>query len=277
MGICAFCDIMICFLSCTLIIGYISLLELSMKSIINFFSEIGEVFMLLGGVIRALPRVFRDRKNLISQMSHIGVDSLPLVVLVSIFTGAIAAWQAAYQMKGLAPMSLVGGITSRVILIELGPVLTGIIIAGRVGASIAAELGTMKVTEQLDALDIMAISPVRYLAMPRVVATTVMMPVLVVFSNLVAIVGAFIVSSAFLGISQYLFFESFKNFFYLQDVFGALLKAGIFGLSTSLLGCHIGFRTDGGAEGVGISTIRSFVVSAAMILIADYILWFFLF
>jgi phospholipid/cholesterol/gamma-HCH transport system permease protein len=180
-------------------------------------------------------------------------------------------------MKGLAPMSLVGGITSRVILIELGPVLTGIIIAGRVGASIAAELGTMKVTEQLDALDIMAISPVRYLAMPRVVATTVMMPVLVVFSNLVAIVGAFIVSSAFLGISQYLFFESFKNFFYLQDVFGALLKAGIFGLSTSLLGCHIGFRTDGGAEGVGISTIRSFVVSAAMILIADYILWFFLF
>jgi phospholipid/cholesterol/gamma-HCH transport system permease protein len=248
-----------------------------MKSIINFFSEIGEVFMLLGGVIRALPRVFRDRKNLISQMSHIGVDSLPLVVLVSIFTGAIAAWQAAYQMKGLAPMSLVGGITSRVILIELGPVLTGIIIAGRVGASIAAELGTMKVTEQLDALDIMAISPVRYLAMPRVVATTFMMPVLVVFSNLVAIVGAFIVSSAFLGISQYLFFESFKNFFYLQDVFGALLKAGIFGLSTSLLGCHIGFRTDGGAEGVGISTIRSFVVSAAMILIADYILWFFLF
>ncbi|MDW8436452.1 MAG: ABC transporter permease [Chloroherpetonaceae bacterium] len=248
-----------------------------MKSVINFFSEIGETFILLWGVMEALPRMFRDRKNVVAQMAHIGVDSLPLVVLVSIFTGAIAAWQAAYQMKGLAPMSLVGGITSRVIIIELGPVLTGIIIAGRVGASIAAEIGTMKVTEQLDALDIMAISPVRYLAMPRVVATTLMMPVLVVFSNLVAVVGAFIVSSAFLGISQHVFFDSFKNFFYLEDVFGALLKASVFGLSTSLLGCHIGFRTDGGAEGVGVSTIRSFVISSAVILIADYVLWFFLF
>lgn len=248
-----------------------------MKSVVNFFSEVGETFILLWGVMKALPRLFRDRKNVVAQMSHVGVDSLPLVILVSIFTGAIAAWQAAYQMKGLAPMTLVGGITSRVIIIELGPVLTGIIIAGRVGASIAAEIGTMKVTEQLDALDIMAISPVRYLAMPRIVATTVMMPVLVVFSNLVAIVGAFIVSGAFLGVSRHVFFDSFKNFFYLEDVFGALLKAAIFGLSTSLLGCHIGFRTEGGAEGVGASTIRSFVVSSAVILIADYVLWFFLF
>jgi phospholipid/cholesterol/gamma-HCH transport system permease protein len=247
------------------------------KSIVNFFSEIGAVSILLGGIIKSLGRIWRDRKLVIAQMSHIGVDSLPLVVLVSIFTGAIAAWQAAYQMKGLAPMNMVGGITSRVIIIELGPVLTGIIIAGRVGASIAAELGTMKVTEQIDALETMAINPVRYLAMPRVVATVIMLPVLVVFANLVAIGGAFIVSSASLGISQYVFFDSFKNFFHTEDVFGALLKAGIFGLTTSLLGCHIGFQTEGGAEGVGISTIRSFVVSSAMILIADYMLWFFLF
>jgi phospholipid/cholesterol/gamma-HCH transport system permease protein len=247
------------------------------KPVVNFFSEIGEAALLLGGVGKALPRLWRDRKLIIAQMAHIGVDSLPLVVLVSIFTGAIAAWQAAYQMKGLAPMNMVGGITSRVIIVELGPVLTGIIIAGRVGASIAAELGTMKVTEQLDALNIMAISPVRYLAMPRILATTVMLPVLVVFSNLVAVLGAFLVSSAFLGISQYVFFDSFKTFFHANDIFTALLKAFVFGLTTSVIGCHIGFRTDGGAEGVGIATIRSFVVSSAMILIADYILWFFLF
>lgn len=245
--------------------------------LINFFTEIGELALLLLGVVKSLPRLWKDRRLLITQMSHIGVDSLPLVVLVSIFTGAIAAWQAAYQMKGLAPMSLVGGITSRVIIIELGPVLTGIIIAGRVGASIAAELGTMKVTEQIDALEIMAISPVRYLAMPRILATTLMMPILVIFADLVAIAGAFVVSSSFLGLTVSGFFDSLKNFFYLEDVTGALLKAAIFGLMTSSIGCHIGFRTDGGAEGVGIATIRSFVVSSATILIGDYFLWLFLF
>ncbi|ACF13429.1 protein of unknown function DUF140 [Chloroherpeton thalassium ATCC 35110] len=248
-----------------------------MKRFTNFFSELGEATLLFWAVLKALPRIFRDRTLVLAQMSHIGVDSLPLVLLVSIFTGAIAAWQAAYQMKGLAPLSLVGGITSRVIIIELGPVLTGIIIAGRVGASIAAELGTMKVTEQIDALEIMAISPSRYLAMPRILATTIMMPVLVIFANIIAIVGAFIVSNMFLGISKQVFFDSLKTFFYTGDVVGALVKSGIFGLMTSLAGCHIGFRTDGGAEGVGISTIRSFVVSSAMILIADYFLWFFLF
>ncbi|MFN3386365.1 MAG: MlaE family ABC transporter permease [Candidatus Thermochlorobacter sp.] len=244
---------------------------------INFFTEIGQIAMMFGGVLKTLPRCFKDRKLIVTQMSHIGVDSLPLVVLVSIFTGAIAAWQAAYQMKGLAPMSLVGGITSRVIIIELGPVLTGIIIAGRVGASIAAEIGTMKVTEQIDALETMAINPIRYLAMPRILATTLMLPILVIFANLVAIAGAFVVSSSFLGLSASGFFDSLKNFFYVKDVFGALLKAAIFGFITSAIGCHIGFRTDGGAEGVGVATIRSFVVSSATILIGDYFLWLFLF
>lgn len=248
-----------------------------MKYITNFFTETGKISTLLFGIVKSLPRIIRDRKLIIGQMSHIGVDSLPLVILVAVFTGAIAAWQAAYQMKGLAPMNLVGGITSRVIIIELGPVLTGIIIAGRVGASIAAELGTMKVTEQIDALEIMAISPVRYLAMPRVLSTTFMMPILVIFANIVAIFGAFAVSNTFLNISQQVFFDSLKSFFYMGDVAGALIKSAIFGLMTSLLGCHIGFSTDGGAEGVGVSTIRSFVLSSAVILISDYFLWFFLF
>jgi phospholipid/cholesterol/gamma-HCH transport system permease protein len=248
-----------------------------MKYTTNFFTDIGKISTLLFGIIKSLPRIIRDRKLIIGQMSHIGVDSLPLVILVSIFTGAIAAWQAAYQMKGLAPMSLVGGITSRVIIIELGPVLTGIIIAGRVGASIAAELGTMKVTEQIDALEIMAISPVRYLAMPRVLSTTFMMPILVIFANIVAIFGAFAVSNTFLNISEQVFFDSLKSFFYMGDVAGALVKSAIFGLMTSLLGCYIGFSTEGGAEGVGVSTIRSFVLSSSIILISDYFLWFFLF
>ncbi|MBC8044949.1 MAG: ABC transporter permease [Rhizobacter sp.] len=246
-------------------------------SITNFISETGEVAMLFWGIVKSLPRLVRDRHLVFAQMSHIGVDSLPLVVLVSIFAGAIGAWQAAYQLSGLASTALVGGVTSRVIIIELGPVLTGIIIAGRVGASIAAELGTMKVTEQLDALETMAINPVRYLAMPRVFAAAVMMPVLVTFANFIAVMGAFVVSLLFLDIPQHVFFGSVQQFFSTKDVFGGLLKATIFGTLTSLLGCHIGFQTTGGAEGVGVSTIRSFVVSSAMILISDYFLWFFLF
>ena len=128
-------------------------------------------------------------------MEHIGVNSLPLVIIISVFTGAVAAWQAAYQLKGIAPLSFLGGATSRAIITELGPVLTGIVIAGRVGASIAAELGTMKVTEQIDALETMAINPVRYLAMPRFLASILMMPVLVIFANTIAVMGAYIVSN----------------------------------------------------------------------------------
>ncbi|GIV46051.1 MAG: hypothetical protein KatS3mg036_0869 [Ignavibacterium sp.] len=122
-------------------------------------------------------------------------------MIIAIFTGAVSAWQAAYQLKGIAPLSFLGGATSRAIITELGPVLTGIVIAGRVGASIAAELGTMKVTEQIDALETMAISPIRFLAMPRFLAAIIMMPILVIFANAIAVLGAYIVSNYFLGVS----------------------------------------------------------------------------
>jgi phospholipid/cholesterol/gamma-HCH transport system permease protein len=170
-------------------------------------------------------------------------------------------------------MSFLGGSTSRAIITELGPVLTGIVIAGRVGASIAAELGTMKVTEQIDALETMAISPVRYLAMPRFLASIIMLPLLVVFADTIAVFGAFIVSNYFLGVSLSVFFLSVKRFFVFSDLLAGLVKTIFFGGVTALLGCHIGFKTEGGAEGVGLSTIRSFVLSSAMILVLDYFLW----
>lgn len=208
-----------------------------------------------------------------SQMEHIGVDSLPLVIIIAIFTGAVAAWQAAYQLKGLAPVSFLGTATSRAIITELGPVLTGIIIAGRVGASIAAELGSMKVSEQIDALETMGISKIRYLAMPRFLASIIMLPLLIVFANVIAVMGAYLVSNFFLDISYSVFFDSVKRYFTMSDFTFGMVKGMVFGGVTSLLGCHIGFRTEGGAEGVGLSTIRSFVVSSATILILDYALW----
>ncbi|MCL5028533.1 MAG: ABC transporter permease [Bacteroidetes bacterium] len=247
------------------------------RSSLNFLQEIGQVTRLLFEIIKSFKTIPRSKKIILYQMEHIGVNSLPLVMIIAIFTGAVAAWQAAYQLKGIAPLSFLGSSTSRAIITELGPVLTGIVIAGRVGASIAAELGTMKVTEQIDALETMAISPIRYLAMPRFVASVIMLPLLVIFADTIAIFGAFIVSNYFLGVSFSVFFLSVKRFFLFSDLIAGLVKTIFFGAVTSLLGCHIGFKTEGGAEGVGLSTIRSFVLSSAMILILDYFLWMLIF
>jgi len=243
------------------------------KRVIDFFQEFGQVSVLFLKVIRFFPKVFRNKKVVLEQMEHIGVGSLPLVIIIAVFTGAVAAWQAAYQLKGMAPLSFLGTATSRAIITELGPVLTGIIIAGRIGASIAAELGSMKVTEQIDALETMGISPVRYLAMPRFLASIIMLPVLIIFANTIAVFGAYLVSNFFLDVSYAVFFDSVKRFFTMSDFIFGMFKGMVFGGVTALLGCHIGFRTEGGAEGVGQSTIRSFVVSSATILILDYALW----
>lgn len=247
------------------------------SSTLNFLQEFGQVSRLFFGIVKSFAQIPKSKKIILYQMEHIGVNSLPLVLIIAVFTGAVSAWQAAYQLKGIAPLSFLGGATSRAIITELGPVLTGIVIAGRVGASIAAELGTMKVTEQIDALETMAINPVRYLAMPRFLASVLMLPILVIFANAIAIVGAYIVSNYFLGVSFAVFFNSVKRFFDISDMVSGLIKTIFFGGVTSLLGCHIGFKTEGGAEGVGLSTIRSFVISAALILILDYVLWMLIF
>ncbi len=247
------------------------------KKTMSFFEEVGQISQLFFSIIKYSTQLLKNRKLLFFQMEHIGVNSLPLVIIIAVFTGAVSAWQAAYQLKGIAPISFLGTATSRAIITELGPVLTAIIIAGRIGASIAAELGSMKVTEQIDALETMGISPIRYLAMPRFFASVFMMPVLIVFANVIAIAGAYVISNYFLDISYTVFFDSVKRFFLVSDFMFGLVKGVFFGGITALLGCHIGFRTTGGAEGVGLSTIRSFVLSAASILVVDYILWTLLF
>lgn len=239
----------------------------------TFFRDFGAIAVLLRDILLSLNRLWRDRALVLQQMHLIGVGSLPLVLVIGVFTGAVAALQAAYQFKGMMPNSFVGSAVSRAIFLELGPVLTGIIIAGRVGASIAAEIGTMKVTEQLDALHVMSIPPTRFLAMPRFLAAFTMLPILVIFANTVALFGAFVVSNAFLGVSAQTFFYSVQKYFILNDLVYGISKSVVFGGLTALLGCHIGFQTEGGAEGVGKSTIKAFVLSSASILVADYVLW----
>ncbi|MCS6966601.1 MAG: ABC transporter permease [Candidatus Kapabacteria bacterium] len=240
---------------------------------LRFLGGLGRILLLLRSVLSYVPRVPKDWRLVIRQMAVFGVDSLPLVLLIGSFTGAIAALQATnlfdkFNLLELARPYL-GSSIATVVFTELTPVLTALVIAGRVGGAIAAQLGTMAVSEQLDALEIMAIDRDRYLGMPRVVAALAMMPVLAVFSNLVAVVGALVLTTLKFGISPELFFDSIQRFFRTSELVLGLVKSAVFGGVTAIIGCAEGFATTGGAEGVGRSTVRAFTTSAATILVLD--------
>ncbi len=242
------------------------------RKTINFVEETGRVFILVWQAAKYLRVIWANRRLVFEQMLEIGVNSIPLVLFVGIFAGAVASVQTAYQLKGYISYNYLGAATSVAIFIELGPVLTALVIAGRVGASIAAEIGTMKVTEQIDALNALAIDPVRYLAMPRIFSGFIMIPMLTIFADFVGILGAYGVAWLNLGLAAETFFGSVQDFFSILNVMSGLIKAFFFGGITAIIGCYVGFETSGGAEGVGKSTIRAFVLSSAMILLNDYIL-----
>jgi len=228
--------------------------------------------MLLGQMLAGLPTCGRYAGEIVKQMSAVGVGSLPLVILVAIFTGAVTAVQSAYQLEGMVPLRYIGAVVQKSVLIELGPVLTALVCGGRVGASIAAELGTMRVTEQIDALETMAIPPVRYLILPRVLATTIMLPVITVFADFVAVAGGFVVTSMVFDQSWHTYFEAVRNTFEAKDLFSGLTKAAVFGAVIGLMGSFYGFRTEGGAEGVGKATTQAVVSSCVLVLVLDYVL-----
>ena len=242
------------------------------KGVLDGFAEVGRIAILMGETFRTLGRGLRAFRLVVDQMHAIGVQSLLLVLIVSLFTGAVAAVQAAYQFSTVVPLKFIGSVILRSVIIELGPVLTALIIGGRVGASIAAELGTMKVTEQIDALEAMAINPVRYLVVPRVVAAVIMLPVLTMIANAVAVFGGYVVSVTTIGVSTHTYVLGLKQFFYMRDLWSGLIKAFFFGGIISWMGCYYGFRTEGGAEGVGIATTKAVVASCVLVLISDYVL-----
>ena len=235
-------------------------------------AEVGRVALLVGDTFRSLGRGMRGFSLVVDEMHAIGVQSLSLVLIVSLFTGAVAAVQAAYQFSNVVPLKYIGSVILRSVVIELGPVLTALIVGGRVGAAIAAELGTMRVTEQIDALEAMAINPVRYLVVPRVVAAVVMLPVLTMIANAIAIFGGYVVSVTTIGVSTHTYVTGLKDFFYMKDLYSGLIKAVFFGGIIGWMGCYYGFRTEGGAEGVGVATTRAVVSSCVLVLISDYVL-----
>jgi phospholipid/cholesterol/gamma-HCH transport system permease protein len=241
------------------------------KRTLIFFEDVGRLAILVKRILLGLPTVFSRFRLTTEQMLLMGVNSLPLVALVSIFTGAVTAVQAVYQISDYVPMRYLGTAVGKAVMIELAPVLTALVVAGRVGAAIAAELGTMKVTEQIDALETLALDPVEYLVVPRFVAGLLMLPILTVFSDTIAVLGGLGVSTLVMHVSPQTFLSGLKSFFKMTDLTAGLLKAFVFGSIISVIGCYQGFKTAGGAEGVGRSATQAVVLSSVLILIADYV------
>jgi phospholipid/cholesterol/gamma-HCH transport system permease protein len=202
-------------------------------------------------------------------MRRVGVDSLPVALFIAAFTGIVLALQASYTFTGAVPLYFVGTLVGKTMMLELGPVLAGLALAGRVGASMAAELGTMRVTEQVDALETLAYDPQSFLVIPRVVAGTTMFPVIVAFAIGVGITTGWLTSLGLLSLSTPDFLKGLKLFYVFKDVWFGLFKSATFGFTITLVGCVVGLGTRGGAEGVGLSTTRAVVYSAVLILVLD--------
>jgi phospholipid/cholesterol/gamma-HCH transport system permease protein len=206
---------------------------------------------------------------LVVQMARLGVDSFPIALFIAAFTGIVLALQASYTFTGAVPLYFVGVLVQKTMILELGPVLTGLALAGRVGANIAAEIGTMRVTEQIDALETLAYDPYSYLAVPRVLAGVIMFPAVVAFADAVGIAGGWITSISLLRLSTPEFVRGLRLFFQPFDIEFSLIKAASFGLVVTAIGCYHGFATRGGAEAVGHATTRAVVVASMSILVLD--------
>ena len=210
--------------------------------------------------------------EIFKQLEFVGVNSLPVVLITGAFTGMVLAIQTYYGFRMFGGESLVGATVALSMTRELGPAITALMVTGRAGSAMAAEIGTMRVTEQIDALYSMSVSPVQYLIMPRVIAGILMLPVLTIVSDFIGIVGGYFVGVGLLKINSGIFMARIIEFVSLGDLVNGLIKSAVFGLILSLVGCYKGFHTSGGAAGVGRATTQSVVISSVSILISDYFL-----
>lgn len=250
---------------------------------INLFERIGLVFIRLfeetGRWFQMLTRtaVWAGRRPLgvsewFRQMVRVGIHSIPVVVLTTMFTGMVMALQTFNGFQRVHAENFVGSVVALAMVRELSPVLVGLMVTGRVGSSMAAEIGTMRVTEQLDALEALATDPVHYLFVPRVIAGIVMLPFLTILGDALGILGGYVVAVRLLGANPVIYEENTYQFLGMNDIWVGLVKAAFFGLILTLTGCVRGYYTRGGAEGVGRSTTAAVVSASLTILLTDFFL-----
>jgi len=244
--------------------------------VIRRFEEFGTIVLLYRDTLREVAR--RPRFGaILAQMSHLGVDSLLIVSLTLMFTGVVFTLQTADILIRFGAQGTIGGIISIAIGRELGPVLVGVVCAGRVGAAITAEVSTMKVTEQIDALRVMAVNPVNYLIVPRMIACMLVVPLLTVFGDVIGVFGGWLIAVYYSGISSFTYMNSIHTFVEVFDLTGGIIKAVFFGNVIAVLGCYYGLKSPEGAAGVGKATTRTVVASIIVIFILNALLTFILY
>jgi phospholipid/cholesterol/gamma-HCH transport system permease protein len=242
------------------------------RAVLALLAEIGRVSLFLkDAVVQGLTPTYYVRQ-ILEQMWRIGYNSLPVVGLTAFFTGGALALQIYQGSTPGTASTLVPNIVALGITRELGPVLAGLMVAGRVGASIAAELGTMRVTEQIDALVTLSTNAFKYLVGPRLVAAVITLPILVGIGDTIGIMGGYIVGTRSLGLNYYAYLKTTADFLDLDDVTSGLIKAAVFGLIIAVMGCYHGFNSRGGAQGVGRATTNAVVSASILILAANFVL-----
>ena len=233
--------------------------------------EVQEYVLMVGRVARATvtrPFYFRD---VVEQFETVGVGSLTVVLLTGMFTGMVLALQSGITLDQFGARSMVGRLVSASMVKELGPVLTGLMVAGRVGSGIAAELGSMMVTEQIAALRALGTDPVRKLVLPRILAGLVMVPLLTIVSGGVGMVGAWMVTVTQLQVASSVYWNSVVDGLYIQDVWMGLIKPFFIGFTITSIGCHVGLRTRGGTQGVGRATTNAVVAASVAVIAVDFL------
>jgi phospholipid/cholesterol/gamma-HCH transport system permease protein len=243
----------------------------------RFVNATGNMFIMLAqAAVHAVTPPFKLR-NIFKQMEFVGVKSLFVVILTGSFTGMVLAIQSFDALKRFGAESLVGPTVALSMARELGPVLTGLMVAGRAGSAMATELGTMRVTEQIDAIETMGVNPVKYLVVPRILAGLLMLPLLTIVTDFVGVLGGYLIGVNKLNINPGVYMGRTLDYVNVDDLFYGLGKSVVFGLIISLVACYQGFYTKGGAEGVGRAATNSVVTGCVLILVFDYIItsfWF---
>ncbi|MEA3560738.1 MAG: ABC transporter permease [Candidatus Omnitrophota bacterium] len=246
------------------------------RKAITFLNHISSIYRLSQKAaywffIAPFKKKFLKSNHLFIQMVEIGVGSVPIVFLISLFMGMVLAMQTAYQLQKMGALMYVGSLVAVSMTREIGPLLTAIVIAGRSGSAMAAELGTMKVSEEIDALETIGINPVKFLVVPRILAIVIMLPCLTILADWFGMLGGYIIGVGNLGISSGLYISKTIDALILKDIFTGLIKSVAFAGIIGMVGCYQGFIVKGGAEGVGKSTTTSVVLSTILIILADCI------
>ncbi len=238
----------------------------------GFIDQIGQHLIMVGRAFVWLPRRPYRGQIQLEAMEYIGFGSLPIILLVGLFTGAVTSLQSVNAFRTFGFESFAGGATGKALAVELGPVLTSLMLAGRVATGIATELGTMRITEQIDALESMAVNPYQYLILPRLIAGILVTPILTLIFFVVGMGGAYVVAVLVEGVPQGPWVANMREIVETRDVIQGCLKSIVFGFMISLIGCYQGFNATGGGRGVGIGTARAVVYASVMTLVLDYFL-----